>query len=102
MKQGVALLAAMSGAPILPLRDPGKRPLLQCKELAPPVAAAGRVAGLRNPYRTSGGSIRRRPSQHLQRTFAREIVALKDRLCRDFKLTEADLPHSPQQRMAEP
>jgi hypothetical protein len=39
--------------------------------------------------------------RHIQREFAAEIVRLKEQLCSDFQLREADLPLSPQQRMAE-
>ena len=39
---------------------------------------------------------------YFRKLFGSEIVNLKERLCEDFGLTEADLPHPPRQRMSEP
>jgi 1-acyl-sn-glycerol-3-phosphate acyltransferase len=101
MKQGVALLSAMSGAPIVPGVILGSDRFYNTKSWLrwrrPGVwLAFGNP--ITHPEGLSGEALRK----HLQETLAREIIALKERLVTEFRLTEADLPHSPQQRMAEP
>ena len=102
MKQGVALLSTMSGAPILPGVILGSDRFYNAKSWLLPWRRPGVWIAfgkpISHPEGLSGDALR----THLQETFAREVIALKDRLCREFNLTEADLPHSPQQRMAEP
>jgi 1-acyl-sn-glycerol-3-phosphate acyltransferase len=100
MKQGVALLAAMSGAPILPCVILGSDRFYNSRSWLPwrrPGVWLAFGALIEPPPGLSGDALR----THLQEAFAREIIALKDRLVGDFQLTEADLPRSPQQRMAE-
>lgn len=100
MKQGVALLAVMAGAPILPCVILGSDRFYNAKSWLPwrrprVWLAFGKLIEL--PAGLTGDALR----THLQDTYAREILALKEKLCADHGLTEADLPHSPQQRMAE-
>lgn len=100
MKQGVALLSAMSGAPILPGVILGSDRFYNGKSWLPwrrPRVWLAFGKPIEHPKGLSGDALRK----HLQEAFAREIIALKDRLRRDFNLTDDDLPHSPQQRMAE-
>jgi 1-acyl-sn-glycerol-3-phosphate acyltransferase len=102
MKQGLALLSAMSGAPILPGVILGSDRFYNAKNwFFPWRRTAVWIAfgkPITHPEGLSGDALRK----YLQETFAQEIITLKDRLRRDFDLKEADMPHSPQQRMAEP
>lgn len=101
MKQGVALLAAMSGSPILPCVILGSDRFYNPKSWLPwrrPGVWIAFGPPIEGPEDLSGDALRK----HLQDAFAREILALKNRLVAEFHLTEADLPHSPQQRMREP
>jgi len=100
MKEGVALLASLSGAPIIPCvilcsdRLYNKRNWLPWRRVQ---ICVGFGPAIQPPNDLSGEEKRR----HIQGEFAAAIVRTKERLCADFQLTEADLPHSPQQRMAE-
>jgi 1-acyl-sn-glycerol-3-phosphate acyltransferase len=100
MKQGVALLSAMSGAPIVPCVILGSDRFYNARSWLPwrrPGVWIAVGSPITHPAGLSGDALRK----HLQETLAREILSLKDRLMTEFHLTEADLPHSPQQRMAE-
>lgn len=101
MKKGVALLSAMSGAPILPCVilgsdrfynkrswRPGRRPFVWI--------AFGRP--IIPPADLSGDALR----THLQEGLAREIVNLRDHLVAKFGLAPLDLPQPPKNRMQEP
>lgn len=101
MKQGVALLSIMAGAPILPCVLLGSDRFYNAKSWLPwrrprVWLAFGNL--IEHPAGLSGDALRK----HIQDAFAGEILALKDKLCADHALSDADLPHSPQQRMAEP
>jgi 1-acyl-sn-glycerol-3-phosphate acyltransferase len=101
MKQGVALLSAMSGAPILPGVILGSDRFYNPRSWLPwrrPGVWIAFGTPIEHPKDLSGDALRK----HLQQALAREIIALKDRLVSEFGLTEADLPRSPQQRMTEP
>ncbi len=67
-----------------------------------PGGRPARVDRLGPADRAAGGSRRREKRQYLQEEFLSEITRLKEKLVTRFQLTEADLPHSPQERMAEP
>jgi len=100
MKPGVALLAAMSGAPILPGVILGSDRFYNAKSWLPwrrPKVWLAFGKPIELPEGLTGDALRK----HLQEAFAREIIAIKERVVKEFGLTEADLPHSPQQRMAE-
>jgi len=100
MKEGVALLAVLSGAPIIPCVILGSDRLYQKKNWLPwrrvrICIGIGRAIVADDKL---SGEARRKDV--LER-FATEILRLKERLCADFQLTQDDLPHSPQQRMSE-
>jgi len=100
MKEGVALLASLSGAPIVPVVILGSDRLYNKRNWRP-----GRRVRIVVGY----GPLIRPPDDlpadqkrpWIQHEYAAAIVRLKDQLCADFHLSEADLPHSPQQRMTE-
>lgn len=101
MKQGVALLSIMAGAPILPGVILGSDRFYNAKSWLPwrrprVWLAFGNL--IEHPAGLSGDALRK----HLQDAFAREILALKTKLQADHGVTAADLPRSPQQRMTEP
>jgi len=101
MKQGVALLSTMSGAPILPCVILGSDRFYNAKSWLPwrrPFVWLAFGNLIEHPAGLTGDALRK----HMRETFAREILALRDRLRADYALTGADLPHPPRQRMAEP
>lgn len=98
MKEGVALLASMSGAPIVPCVILGSDRLYHKKywlgfRRAPVYLAFGA------PITTPTDFPADQKRSHLQKEFSTAIVALRERLQSDFQLTADDLPHSPQERM---
>ncbi len=100
MKEGVALLASLSGAPVIPCVILGSDRLYQKKNWRPwrrtrVCLGYGRAIV---PDASLSGEAKRKD---VQQRFASEIMRLKERLCADFQLTEADLPRSPRQRMSE-
>ncbi len=101
MKQGVALLSTLSGAPILPCVILGSDRFYNPRNWLPWRRPSVWIAFgnlIEHPEGVTGDALRK----HMQETFAREILALTAKLRADFALTDADLPHSPQQRMSEP
>lgn len=101
MKPGMALLSVLADAPVIPgvilgserlynRRNwlPWRRVRIWIGYGAPIVAPADLPASEKRAF--------------VEREFATAIVGLKEKMMRDFHLQEADLPHSPQQRMAEP
>ncbi len=101
MKEGVALLAVLSGAPIIPCVILGSDRLYQKKNWLPwrrVRVCIGYGRALVVDGKLSGEARRR---DVLER-FAAEILRLQERLGAEFQLTEDDLPKSPQQRMSEP
>ena len=101
MKEGVALLASLSGAPIIPCVILGSDRLYNKRNWLPwrrVQICVGCGPAIHPPDDLSGEQKRR----YIQSEFAAGIVRLKERLCADFQLGDADLPHSPQQRMMEP
>ena len=100
MKEGVALLAALSGAPIVPCVILGSDRLYNKRNWRPGrrvQVLIGYGQAILAPEDLPGDQKRK----FIQLEFAAEIVRIKERLCADFQLSETDLPHSPQQRMAE-
>ena len=100
MKEGVALLAAMSGAPVIPCVILGSDRLYNKKSWRigrGPRVCIGYGQAIKPPDDLPGDQKR----AYIQREYAAEIVRLKERLCAEFQLTEADLPRSPQERMQE-
>lgn len=101
MKAGVAVLAGLSGAPILPAVILGSDRLYNARNWLP--WRGGRVwIGFGEPIEAPADLAGEEKRAYLERTLAERIIATKDRLCVDFSLSEDDLPHSPQQRMREP
>jgi len=101
MKAGVAVLAGLSGAPILPAVILGSDRLYNAKNWLP--WRGGRVwIGFGEPITAPADLAGEEKRAYLERTLAERIIATKDHLYKDFSLSEADLPHSPQQRMREP
>lgn len=101
MKEGVSLLASLSGAPIVPCVILGSDRLYNKRNWLPWRRTGvwiGYGAPIHAPSDLSGEAKRSR----IQQEFAAAIVDLKTRLVADFHLAPADLPHSPQQRMSEP
>lgn len=101
MRPGVALLAAMSGAQVIPAVILGSDRLYNAKNLLPwrrcriwvaygaPIVTPDNLAG--DEKRT-----------YVSRELAAAIIDLKDRLVSDFHLTANDLPQPPRERMQEP
>lgn len=101
MKPGFALLSTLADAPILPCVILGSERLYNGKNWLPwrridVWIAHGRMI---EPPADLAGEEKRR---HIKEAFQGEIARLRDRLVEHYQLSEADLPHSPQQRMAEP
>lgn len=101
MKSGMALLGVLSGAPVVPGVILGSERLYNRRNWLPWCRAriwVGYGAPISPPANLSGAEKR----AFVEREFAASIIALKDRMVRDFRLGGEDLPHSPQERMAEP
>jgi 1-acyl-sn-glycerol-3-phosphate acyltransferase len=100
MRPGVALLAAMSGAPTVPGIILGSERLYNKKNWLPwrrPKVWIAYGKAIPAPESSLGEEGR----EQFLREFSESITTLKQRLFADYGLTENDLPHSPQQRMAE-
>jgi 1-acyl-sn-glycerol-3-phosphate acyltransferase len=100
MKQGISLLFAISGAPVIPCVILGSDRLYNFRNWRPWRRANVWIAfgePILPPSPLTGG----RRKDLIREVFGSEIVKLKERLCADFALTGADLPHPPQQRMRE-
>ena len=101
MKQGVSLLFALSDAPLLPCVILGSDRLYNPRNWLPwrrPKIWIGYGEPIWPPMDLAG----RKKKDYVRERFRLEILRLKERLCRDFRLTELDLPQPPQQRMREP
>jgi 1-acyl-sn-glycerol-3-phosphate acyltransferase len=101
MKQGVILLFALSETPLVPCvilgsdrlynpRNwlPWRRPKIWIACGEPILPLVDRASQKKNDY--------------VRERFRAEIIRLKEQLCKDFNLREADLPQPPRQRMREP
>lgn len=98
MKPGVALLAAMSGAPVVPGVILGSERLYNKRNWLPWRRSRVWIA-YGDPIAVPDSNTKR---DQVQQALARAIIELKDRLVAEFGLTENDMPHSPQERMKEP
>lgn len=100
MKPGVALLSALSGAPIFPGVILGSDRFYNSRSWLPwrrtPVWIAFGEPII-PPDGLSGDALRK----HIQESFSRAILTLRQRLEESHHLTAADLPRSPRQRMDE-
>lgn len=101
MKPGFALLSVLSNAPILPCVILGSERLYNAKNILPWRRAQVWIAygQLIKPPQDLAGDAKR---EYIRTAYQAEIVRLRDKLMTHFRLSEADLPHSPQERMAEP
>jgi 1-acyl-sn-glycerol-3-phosphate acyltransferase len=98
-KLGTAMLSALSGAPIVPCVILGSDRLYN-KRCWLPWRRAGIWIACGQPIyppKDLRGDARRTA---IHQAMVAEMVRLKEKLIADFSLTPADLPHSPQQRMA--
>ncbi len=98
-KLGTAMLSALSGAPIVPVVILGSDRLYQKRRWLPWRRADIWMACGEPIYppKDLRGDARRTA---IHQAMVAEMVRLKEKLMADFALTAADLPHSPQQRMA--
>lgn len=101
MKQGVTVLSQLADAPVVPCVILGSDRLYNPRNWLPwrrtPV-----WIGYGAPIQPTRDDREKSSKDSLGRVLSLEIVKLKERLCQDFRLTAADLPHSPRQRMQEP
>ncbi len=98
MKEGVALLASLSGAPIVPCVILGSDRLYHKRNWIGFRRARvfiGCGAAITAPDDLPPDKKR----SYLQKEFAAAILGLKEHLWNEFQLTADDLPHSPQVRM---
>ena len=99
MKQGVTLLSTLARAPIIPCVILGSDRLYNLRNWLPwrrPKIWIGCGNPILPPQEAGSRS------KDFAQLFSSEIVKLKERLCEDFGLTPADLPHPPKVRMKEP
>jgi 1-acyl-sn-glycerol-3-phosphate acyltransferase len=101
MKQGVSLLFALSDAPVIPCVILGSDRLYNFRHWLP-WRRAKVFVGYGKPILPSGHAADENKKDYVRKRFGSEILELKERLCEDFSLTAADLPHPPRQRMREP
>jgi 1-acyl-sn-glycerol-3-phosphate acyltransferase len=100
MKQGVTLLSTLADAPIIPCVILGSDRLYNLRNWLPwrrPEVWIGCGKAIL-PLKDAEGE---EWKDSLGKRLSSEIVKLKERLCEDFGLTEADLPHPPRERMKE-
>jgi 1-acyl-sn-glycerol-3-phosphate acyltransferase len=100
MKQGVTLLSALAGAPIIPCVILGSDRLYNPRNWLPWRRPEIWI-GCGNPIVPSP-EVDSQSKNAAQQLFSSEIVKLKERLYADFGLTPGDLPHPPKVRMKEP
>jgi 1-acyl-sn-glycerol-3-phosphate acyltransferase len=101
MKQGVSLLFAISDAPLVPCVILGSDRLYNPRNWLPWRRPKIWI-GYGKPILPLGDGADRGKKDYVREQFGREIVKLKEQLCADFGLSEADLPQPPRQRMREP
>jgi 1-acyl-sn-glycerol-3-phosphate acyltransferase len=101
MKQGVTLLSALSGAPVIPCVILGSDRLYNPRNWLP-WRRTNIWIGCGRPVLPARKAARERSKDLARELMSSEFVQLKDRLCHDFALTRADLPHPPRERMREP
>jgi 1-acyl-sn-glycerol-3-phosphate acyltransferase len=100
MKQGVSLLFALSDAPLLPCVILGSDRLYNPRNWLPWRRPEIWI-GFGEPILPLKGLAGGKKKDYVRERFRVQILSLKERLCRDFRLTELDLPQPPQQRMRE-
>ena len=100
MKQGISLLFALSGAPVIPCVILGSDRLYNFRNWLP-WRRANVWIGYGKPILPLTNLTGEQRKDYVRELFGSEIVKLKERLREDFGLAEADLPHSPRQRMRE-
>jgi 1-acyl-sn-glycerol-3-phosphate acyltransferase len=101
MKQGVSLLFALSDAPLVPCVILGSDRLYNPRNWLPWRRPKIWIA-YGNPIWPLDAKAGEKKKDYVRERFRLEVMKLKEQLCKDFSLTEADLPQPPQQRMREP
>lgn len=102
VRGGAAMMAARAGCPIVPVVILGSERLYNAKNWLPWRRARvyiGVGAAIEPP---AGETARGVAREQMSEQFAAAMLRLKDDLVSRFHLDANDLPHSPQERMAEP
>ena len=99
-RDGAAMLAMHAGCPVVPVVILGSERLYNLKNWLPWRRARVFIA-VGEPLRPPIGKSRSAAREQMSADLAAAIVRLKDDLVRECGLGENDLPHSPQERMAE-
>jgi 1-acyl-sn-glycerol-3-phosphate acyltransferase len=101
MQPGAAMIAAHAGMPVVPVATLGTERFYNLKHCLPwrrtPV-----WIGIGEPITPMHDLPRDEARERLRLEMAKAFVHLRDSLREKFALTDADLPHSPQERMREP
>lgn len=101
MRGGAAMMAARAGCPIVPVVILGSERLYNLKNWLPWRRARVYIAvGAAIPP-PSGDTARGAAREQMSEQLAAALIRLKDDLVARCQLQEDDLPHSPQERMAE-
>jgi 1-acyl-sn-glycerol-3-phosphate acyltransferase len=100
MKQGVTLLSLLADAPVVPCVILGSDRLYNPRNWLP-WRRPGVWIGCGKPIQPIKDDADEEWKDSMGKRLSLEFVKLKERLCEDFRLTEADLPHPPRQRMRE-
>jgi 1-acyl-sn-glycerol-3-phosphate acyltransferase len=101
MKQGVGLLSALADAPVVPCVILGSDRLYNVRNWLP-WRRPGVWIGCGTPILPLRDQTGEEEKQSMGKLLSSEFIKLKERVCEDFGLTEADLPHPPRERMKEP
>lgn len=96
MREGAFLLTAKAGCPVVPVAILGSERLYNRRNWLPWRRAKVYIA-LGEPVESQG-----KDRKTIRNETAAALIRLKDRLVESCRLSENDLPHSPQQRMREP
>ena len=100
-REGAVLLAVWAGCPIVPVVILGSERLYNAKNWLPWRRARVYIA-VGKPILPPEDKSRSAARERMRNDLAAAIVRLKDDLVRECGLSEKDLPHSPQERIAEP
>jgi 1-acyl-sn-glycerol-3-phosphate acyltransferase len=101
MKQGVTLLSLLADAPVIPCVILGSDRLYNLRNWLPWRRPEVWI-GYGKPIQPIRDDANEEWKDSMGKRLSLEFGKLKERLCEDFRLTEADLPHPPKERMREP
>jgi len=99
-KSGVAMLAQVANAPILPCVILGSDRLYNSKRWLPARRSVVWIA-FGNLIECNGNLAKSEARQQLEQDFRESLRNLRDEVVETFRLTAADLPHPPKLRMKE-